>query len=120
MKIKEKFTNEISIFGDTVLIEGKIYGEGDFRIDGRILGDLDIKGNLTLGERAYIQGNIKCINLNLAGRVEGNIITQEKLVLEKTSNLKGNIDTRQLIVEPGAIINGVCSMSEKSDIDEKI
>lgn len=116
MKIKEKFSSEISILSHAVTIEGNLSGEGDFRIDGKVLGKLNIKGNITLGEHSFIKGEITAQNLNLSGKIEGNIFVNEKLTLEKTSVMSGNITTKQLIVEPGAIINGHCSMSEKNAV----
>lgn len=121
MKNKEKISDELSLISQNVQIKGNVSGEGNFRIEGKVEGNIEIKGNLFLGDQSKIIGNIKVNNLTSNGFIEGKINVDEKLVLEKKSKVMGDINTKILIVEEGAEINGKCIMgtpSIKSSKDE--
>jgi len=106
---------DVSIISKGVLIEGKIKSEGNIRIDGVITGDLDVQGNLTLGETAEINGEVKAENITLSGRIVGFVNAQEKLVLEAKSVLKGDVAAKILVVEPGARFDGKCTMTNQHE-----
>lgn len=108
---------DVSIISKGVVIEGKIKSEGNIRIDGVITGDLDVQGNLTLGETAEINGEVKAENITLSGRIVGFVIAQEKLVLEAKSVLKGDVSAKILVVEPGARFDGKCTMTNEEVVD---
>ena len=45
------------------------------------------------------------------GALDGKIDARQTLALRATSDLKGDIKTQTLIVEPNAKFNGTCSMN---------
>lgn len=109
---------DVSIISKGVVIEGKIKSEGNIRIDGVITGDLDVQGNLTLGETAEVNGEVKAENVTLSGRVVGFVRAEEKLVLESKSVLKGDLSAKILVVEPGARFDGKCTMTNATEVSE--
>ncbi len=109
---RENYTNEdVSILSNGVKIEGKITSDGNVRIDGKVVGDVIINGNLTLGEGSEVKGEVKAKSLIVSGRVEGTISADEKLTLEARSYVKGDIVTKVLVIEEGAKFDGKSSMS---------
>ncbi|GBD89474.1 polymer-forming cytoskeletal [bacterium BMS3Abin04] len=106
-------SEDVSILSSGVKIEGKISSEGNVRIDGRVIGDVNINGNLTLGEGAEIKGEVKAKSLVVSGKVEGTIDVAEKLTLEPKSFVKGDIITKILVIEEGAVFDGKSVMSNK-------
>ena len=105
---------EVSILSADVILEGKLKSEGSMRIDGKINGDVEVKGSLTIGETAEIKGNIKGANINLSGTVEGTVTADEKVVLEGSSKLTGDIVAKRLVISEGAVFDGKSSMSRQS------
>ena len=104
--------------GGTVLC-GTIVTESDFRLDGRIEGDINCKGKIVVGPKGSIMGNIVSEHAEILGSVEGTIHIKEKLILKSTANIKGDIYTQTLEIEPGAIFNGTCTMSGKNPLEDK-
>ncbi len=102
---------EVSILSSGVKVEGKLISEGNVRIDGQVMGDVIVKGNLTLGESSNVKGEIKAKNITISGKVEGTINSSEKLILESRSVVKGDITTKILVVEEGANFDGRSSMN---------
>ena len=96
-------------------IVGNIVADSDFRIDGLIEGDLQCTGKVVIGEAGRVKGTIGCQNAEILGLLEGKITCGQQLSLRSSGKIQGDVQTKTLIVEPGAIFNGTCSMgAEKS------
>ena len=93
-------------------ILGTVITDTDFRVDGTVEGDVQSTGKVVIGEQGFIKGTICCQNAEILGRLEGKIETRQTLALRASGNIKGEVQTQTLIVEPNAIFNGTCSMSK--------
>lgn len=93
-------------------IVGKIFADSDFRIDGEVEGTITCNGKVVIGQKGYLKGSISCINAEIVGKVDGDIIVSETLSLKSTAVIKGDVKTKILIVEPNAVFNGTCSMKD--------
>lgn len=113
MKTKYNGSNmdEVTIISSGVVIEGKVNSNGNIRVDGTIKGDITAQGNLTVGDSGNIQGQLTGDVVTIGGKVEGSVNAKDKLVLESKSVLKGDIITKVLVVEAGAVFEGKSSMS---------
>lgn len=116
-KRENGYSEDVSILSDGVNIDGKISSNGNVRIDGKVIGDVDVKGNLTLGNSSEVKGQVKAKNMTVSGRVEGTLNIEEKLTLESTSKIKGDIIAKVLVVEEGAKFDGKSSMTQSSAYD---
>ena len=101
-----------------VKIEGIITISGNIRIDGEVQGEIISKGSIMIGEDGKIGGQITAKTITIGGKVEGTIKANEKLVLETTANLKGDIFSKILIIEEGAKFVGNSKMGEGEIIRE--
>jgi len=95
-------------------IVGKIFADSDFRIDGEVEGTITCNGKVVVGQKGYLKGTISCVNAEIVGTVEGDIVVTETLSLRSTAIIKGEVKTKILMVEPNAIFNGTCSMKDDS------
>jgi len=91
-------------------IIGTIIADSDIRIDGIVEGDLQSSGKVVIGEKGLIKGTIVCQNAEILGKMDGKIEVKQQLALRATGNIKGEVKTSTLIVEPNAVFNGSCSM----------
>ena len=114
MKKNGSSSEDVSILSDCVNVEGKLYSEGNVRIDGSVKGEINVDG--TLGEKAQITGNITADNVTLMGKVEGTVHAKEKLVLEGKSILKGDLNAKVLVIEAGAKFEGQSSMAAQTPL----
>ena len=89
-------------------IVGKIVSQKDIRIDGTLEGRLECQGKVVIGD-------IVAVNAEVVGRITGNVMVAEMLVLKATSSLEGDIQARRLAIEPGAVLNGKCTMLQQLD-----
>jgi len=94
-------------------VTGDVKSENDFRLDGEVEGTIDCKGKLVLGQKSRVKGNVLCDNAEIGGEISGNILARETLSLRSTARVGGDIETKNLIIEQGAIFNGKCAMGAK-------
>ena len=111
-------SEETTIISRGVKIEGKITSSGNIRIDGEIQGDIFSESNITIGEDAKINGLINATIITIGGKVSGIVRAKDKLILNSKSNLKGDIFTKNLVIEEGAKFDGKCKTGGSIDIGE--
>jgi cytoskeletal protein CcmA (bactofilin family) len=94
-------------------ITGSVKSSTDFRIDGKIEGNINCGGKIIIGEKGYIKGEVVSKNMEISGKVEGTISIEGLLSLKSTAVVEGEITTGKLFIEVGAVFNGNCNMSKK-------
>ncbi len=97
-------------------IIGKIIADSDFRIDGTVEGDIICRGKLIIGQNGFLKGSISCINAEIIGKVDGDLLVSDTLTLRSSADITGDVKTRTLVVEPNAVFNGTCSMREDIEV----
>lgn len=91
-------------------IEGEIQSNGDFRVDGKIKGKIEITGKLVIGENGHVDGEIICAHATIAGSFKGRLEVSELLSLKEQAKVHGDVITNKLSIEPGAEFTGSCNM----------
>ena len=110
-------TNKINMIGVGTTIEGSISSSENIRFDGNLIGNLNTKGKVFIGQSGKISGEIRCKNCEVEGVVEGKVIVEELLSLRSMSKLYGEIKTGKLAIEPGATFTGKCDMGGKKELN---
>jgi len=106
--------DEVTIISAGVLIEGKITSNGNIRVDGAVNGNVFADGNITVGENGEVNGEITGEVVALGGKVIGSVTAKDKLTLESKSYLKGDIVTKILVIDAGAVFDGRSQMNSES------
>lgn len=110
--------NSISRISAGTVIKGEILSPSDIRIDGTFEGKLQSKGRVVIGETAVIKGDIFCVNVDLWGKVEGNIYVKDTLALKDGCVVNGNLNIKKLSVELGSTFNGNCKTITDAEYDK--
>jgi len=92
-------------------IKGDIITDADFRLDGKVEGNITCKGKIVIGPKGRIVDNIISTNAEILGEVDGTVQVSSKLVLKSTAIIKGDIIAQMLEIEPNARFNGSCTMT---------
>lgn len=115
MGIKQKEENTNGGLHNTLAagtnVKGNISTETDFRLDGKVEGDVSCTGKIVIGPKGCVTGNITADNAEILGEVEGSVRVSAKLSLKATAVIKGDIFAQSLEIEPNAQFNGACKMS---------
>ena len=110
--------NSISRISAGTVIKGEIQSPCDIRIDGTFEGRIQTKGRVVVGETAVVKGDVICENIDLWGKVEGNVIVKDTLALMQGCSVNGNLQIRRLSVELGSTFNGNCQMISEAEFDK--
>ena len=110
--------NSISRISAGTVIKGEILSPTDIRIDGTFEGRVQSKGRVVVGESATIKGDIVCENIDLWGKVEGNLFVKDTLSLKEGCVVDGNLHIRRLAVELGATFNGNCKTITEAEFNK--
>lgn len=100
-----------TVIAEGITFTGVIRGEGNVQIEGRLEGEIDLKGGVTVVTTGVVQGPITADAVRVAGGVEGSITAREHLCLERTGSIHGDVATASLVVENGRL-NGSSTMLE--------
>ena len=75
MGIKQKEENTNGGLHNTLAtgttVKGNIQTETDFRLDGKVEGDVSCSGKIVIGPKGNVTGNIVSANAEILGEVEG-------------------------------------------------
>lgn len=105
----------INIIGNGTSIKGNIEAQGDFRIDGTLIGSVVSKGKVVVGQTGMVEGEIICQSADFSGNIKAKVVVDELLSMKSTANLSGEITTGKISIEPGAKFTGSCNMKNSSE-----
>ncbi|KYF63823.1 bactofilin family protein, partial [Sorangium cellulosum] len=98
-------TSQSSI-GPTTAIRGNVQGDGDLEILGRVEGSVVMTGDVTIGEGALIQSDVRGRRVVVRGAVAGNISGEEAVILEPGARVVGDLGAPQIGIHAGALVRG--------------
>ncbi len=107
---KIRFDKVDTLIGKDACLYGKLEGAGTIRLDGRVEGDISIKGDLILGESGSIVGNIDANNVHVCGQINGNVISKSQLRLTDTAKVYGDVEVCSFVIDDGAVFEGKSKM----------
>ena len=106
----------LCILGNGSHWSGLLEFEGSARIDSDFHGDIRTKGQLIIGPDAEVRGTLDVGELDVFGRVRGDVVAGRKLTLRAGASVEGNLDVGRIEAEEGSLLNGrirmACSANE--------
>lgn len=103
-------TTVYSVIAVGTRIEGTIETDNDIRLDGQLIGEMKCQGKVVTGGASNMKGTIHCVNAEMLGKADADLYVKELLILRSQAVINGSIKASTLMIEPGAVFNGTCSM----------
>ena len=103
--------SELSVIGSNSVIRGNIRGEGSIEVLGRVEGDIEVSGEVIVGEEGVVLGNIVAGLASLSGEISGNVSAEEAIVLGATARVEGDLIAGRVAIGEGAFFNGAVRMT---------
>ncbi len=94
------------------VITGDLQTKSNIKIDGRVNGNVNASGSISIGGSALVEGNITGMDIQIAGTVNGNISAAGGLLLYGTAKLIGDVKAASMEVEKGALYKGSMVIGE--------
>ncbi len=96
-----------------LVVSGTIVGNSvssDFFADNaRVTGNIDCKGPVKIGNGSVIMGDLNATGAVIAGAIKGNIDVHGPVILDSTAIVMGDIKSKQVQINSGAAIEGMCA-----------
>lgn len=103
-----------SVIGPTLRFKGELSANEDLIIEGEIEGTIaHQEKNLTVGKEGRVKASINARTVEIYGKVEGDICSEDVVKLAKSADVTGNILCARIIMEDGAKFSGGIKMSQK-------
>ena len=97
-------------------IEGTVNSESDIRIDGTVKGNLNCKAKVIIGPSGFVEGEIRCQNAVIEGKMEGKLFVNQLLNIRESAHITGEVLTDKLLVQSGATFNVTCQMGKVKQV----
>jgi len=111
---KNNETNSLAVnlIANGTTFKGDIQTDSDLRIDGVLNGTIQSKGKVIIGETGHMEGEIQCKDADISGKVNANLKIAESLTLKSSAKVNGEVLTKKLSIEEGAIFTANCRMDD--------
>jgi cytoskeletal protein CcmA (bactofilin family) len=102
--------NEETIVGPAIAIRGRIDGEEDLRVEGRIEGSIALTETLYVEPSGVVIAEVEARDVVVSGILIGDVTALNCVTLNKGAKLIGNIRSPRLIIADGASFRGDVAM----------
>jgi cytoskeletal protein CcmA (bactofilin family) len=89
---------------------GDLETEGVVRVEGRVRGTVRVGAQVLVAEGAVIEGDLHTQEAVIAGQVSGAIHARERVELQATAMVAGDILTPRISIIEGARVTGEVKM----------
>ena len=120
--MNKKVQENITTLHKDISFNGKLVGDEDIIISGRLEGVLQTSQNLTIEKSGIVKADIKSINLVLSGTLVGNVNSKGTVIINKSGRMVGDIKSDKIIINAGAQYKGLSLLKvvQKSEAHKKI
>lgn len=97
---------QTTVIGPDTQIKGEMTFEGSAKILGKFDGKIISKGEVQIGQGAVCKATIEAGTVIVDGEVSGNITARERVKLNTSAKVTGDMVAKTLIVAEGAAFQG--------------
>ena len=104
-----------SIIGSSITLRGEISGEENLVVKGNIEGTLNFPNNdIQIDPEGRVKADLMAQKISVAGKVRGNLNSSERVVIQKSGEVEGNIIAPRVVLEDGCKFKGSVEMNADS------
>jgi cytoskeletal protein CcmA (bactofilin family) len=107
--------NQYSMIGKSIVIKGEIVASDPVYVYGSVEGSISAPAHrVTIGKEGRVKADIGAREIVIMGDVCGNLEGGERVEIRNDGSLMGNIETRRIYIEEGAVLSGVIDVHKSS------
>jgi cytoskeletal protein CcmA (bactofilin family) len=92
-------------------LQGTIAGTADVLVEGFFEGRAEVDGAFVVGQRGKVQGNLRARVVRIAGSVVGNVEAAERVELQSTGRIEGDVLAPRVAIAEGGFCQGRIEMT---------
>ena len=101
-----------TVLGSNAVFKGELTFNDTLCIDGEFEGKLTTSDKLIVAEEGAVLADIEAGTVICRGKITGNVKASQKVEIQSTGKIVGDVLTPALIIELGAVFNGKSYMSD--------
>jgi cytoskeletal protein CcmA (bactofilin family) len=100
--------------GTSIIIKGELIASEDLTLYGKMEGSVTLNGGhtLTIGRHADIKATIDAKAVVIQGAVTGNVTARDKVEIQTTGSVAGDVSSPRLAIADGASIRGKVNVEQ--------
>jgi cytoskeletal protein CcmA (bactofilin family) len=110
---------DVTVVGQTMFLRGSIRGEGDLEIHGRVEGEIEVSGEVTIAEGALVKADVTGRRIVVRGAVAGDLAAEQGVRLEDGARVVGDIHAATVGILEGALLRGNLETGERASGSKK-
>ena len=114
---RNKGDDSVANIGESIVFKGDLSGQEDLVLEGMVEGRVELPDNqLTIGAKGRANAELNAKTIVVVGRVTGNVRASERIEIQASGIVEGDVSAPCLVVAEGAVVNGSIEMgaSKKS------
>ena len=106
------------VIGPRVQLKGELHGSEPVVVEGSIEGSVRLTAELRVAPGGSVKADVTAHTLVIAGEVIGDCQASERLVIEASGRLTGNVKAPRIVIAEGATFRGTSDMSARPGGDK--
>jgi len=106
------------VIGSKVQLKGELHGAEAVLVEGTVEGSIRLTAELRVAPGGTVKADVSAHTVVVAGEVIGDCHATERVVLESTGRLTGNIRAPRIVIAEGASFRGTSDMSARTGGDK--
>ena len=100
-----------ALIGPGISVDGDISGNENLLIEGKVKGSIKLGANeVSVGRSGVVDADVTAKSIRIAGRVTGDLHASEKVIINGTGHVRGNVVAPRVVLEDGAVFKGSIDM----------
>jgi cytoskeletal protein CcmA (bactofilin family) len=104
--------NDRTIIGESILVSGRLDGDEDLTVRGRVEGNINLTKTLVIESSGVVKADVSVRNCIVSGVVVGNVTATESVELMQEGRMVGDIKAPRVIIVDGASFRGRVDMGD--------
>src|SRR5262249_55654676 len=107
------------VIGTKTTIKGEVSGDEDVLVEGTVEGQSRITRDLRVGNSGVVRATVEAQSIVVSGEVAGDVAAANRVEIQATGRLTGNIRAPKVVIAEGAMFKGNSDMSRSGAKDER-
>ena len=103
------------VVGAKTQFKGELTGSETVLVEGLVEGTIRISGDLRVGRGGTVKATVQAQSVSVAGELMGDCSAVQRVEIEASGKLTGNIRAPRVVIVEGATFRGNSDMSPRTD-----
>jgi cytoskeletal protein CcmA (bactofilin family) len=105
-----------TVIGPEAVVQGDLKSRGDLIVAGVVEGEVASEARVTIAAGGSVVGRVSAVEVLIEGKLVGDSIASKSLGISNSAEVRGDVTTPVIMIEPGATFVGRCSMGEPAKV----